>query len=327
MEFIKYDITVVLCCYNSATRLQPTLEHLEKQNLNSEIKWEILLVDNNSTDNTAEFAKEIWKTFAVEAQLTVVNEPNAGLSYARRKGVNKAKGEIIIFCDDDNWLDADYLQVAFDFMKNHPEVGVLGGKGIAVSSIEFPDWFATYQGDYAVGVQAIESGEISNRGYVWGSGMVVRQKEILSLYNAGFSGSLTGRKGSDLQAGDDSEICKWFLLVGKSLYFKENLVFKHYIEPFRLTVEYNKKLNQGFAQSHIALNQYNFIINFIQRKKMSFLKIGSLLMIYLFEKNFSKIATLLEFLNKTPLTFHPQTKKTLKARKLFIENEKHSLEN
>lgn len=324
MELEKCDITIVVCCYNSSARLQPTLEHLVAQKLKAEINWEIVIVDNNSTDNTSELATNIWKNFNTEISLTLVREVIPGLSHARKTGVDAAKGEIIVFCDDDNWLEENYLQIAFDFMKNHPEVGVLGGKGIAVSSIEFPDWFTTYQIDYAVGVQALESGDINGRGYVWGSGMVVRRNEILSLYTAGFNSSLTGRKGFDLQAGDDSEICKWYLIVGKSLYFNKLLIFKHYIEAFRLTVEYNKKLNQGFLQSHIALNQYNFIINLIKRKKMSFLKIVSLLMIFLLEKNHSKIVSLLEFLNKTPIIFHKPTRNILNSRKLFLENEKHN---
>ncbi|WP_125722360.1 glycosyltransferase [Flavobacterium ustbae] len=324
MEPAKYHITVLLCCYNSANRLQPTLEHLAKQKLRQDINYEILLIDNNSSDNTSETALKIWKDLNSKAELNAISEPVAGLSHARKKGVNCAKGGLIVFCDDDNWLEENYLQIAFDFMQEHTEVGVLGGKGIAVSSVEFPDWFTTYQGDYAVGVQAIESSDVSNRGYVWGSGMVVRKDEILSLYNAGFKGSLTGRKGPDIQAGDDSEICKWYLIVSKSLYYNEHLIFKHFIEAFRLTVEYNKKLNQGFSQSHTTLNQYNFIINVLKRKRMSFLKIVSFLMIFLLEKNRVKIACLLEILNKTSITFHKPTKEILNSRKAFLQNEKQN---
>lgn len=322
MELLNYQITVVICCYNSAGRIKNTLENLCKQKLKSDINFEVLLVDNNSTDSTAETAVNVWKSFNSNINLEIVSEPEAGLSHARKKGVELAKGEIIVFCDDDNWLNDDYLQIAFDFMKENHNVGVLGGKGIAVSSIEFPDWFTTYQGGYAVGVQNIESAEISNRGYVWGSGMIVRKKEILSLYNSGFNGFLTGRKGSDLRAGDDSEICKWYLLVGKTLYYNENLIFKHYIEPFRLTIEYNKKLNLGFSQSHIALSQYDFVINLFKRKnKLSFRKIVSLFVVFLFERNLLKIRAFLEFFNKTPFTFHEQTKKMLISRKCFIQNE------
>lgn len=322
MELEKCDVTVVLCCFNSAVRLQPTLEHLVNQRLKPELNYELVLVDNNSNDETSGLAANIWRSFNTKINLNLVRETVPGLSYARKTGVEAAKGEIIVFCDDDNWLDENYLQIAFDFMKNHPQVGVVGGKGIAISSIEFPDWFTTYQGDYAVGVQALESGDVSSRGYVWGSGMVVRRHEILSLYNAGFSGSLTGRKGSDLQAGDDSEICKWYLIVGKSLYYNELLFFRHYIEAFRLTVEYNKKLNQGFSQSYKALNQYNFIINLLKRERLPFLKIGSLLLLFLLEKNRVKIASLLEFINKTTITFHKPTRKILKSRKVYLENEK-----
>jgi len=105
MEFKKYDITVILCCYNSVSRLQSTLEHLFKQKLNSDISWEVLLIDNNSNDNTAEVSKSIWKSFDSEINFTVISEPMPGLSYARKKATNSANGELLVFCDDDNWLD------------------------------------------------------------------------------------------------------------------------------------------------------------------------------------------------------------------------------
>jgi len=321
MKFVNYDITVVLCCYNSFNRLQPTLEHLHRQKLDSNISWELILIDNNSNDKTSEFAQKTWNSFNSNVSFKIFVEPLSGLSNARKKGVNSAKGEVLIFCDDDNWLDEHYLQIAYDFMKEHPSVGVLGGKGEAVSSIEFPDWFTSYQASYALGVQNIETGKINSRGYVWGSGMVVRTREILNLYNSGFSSLLSGRKGANLNAGDDSEICKWFLLVEKDLFFNEQLLFKHYIEPFRLTVEYYKKLNKGFQLSGTIINQYDFILFLLKkRKKSSFLNFISLFGVFLFERNLTNIKVLLEFLNFTPFVFHEQTKKILKSRESFINN-------
>ena len=174
-------------------------------------------------------------------------------------------------------------------------------------------------------MQRIESDKINNRAYVWGSGMVVRTKEIRLLYNSGFISLLTGRKGIKLGAGDDSEICKWFLLVEKDLFFNKDLMFKHYIEPFRLTVEYYKNMNNGFALSSRALNQYDFILFLLKKKEKGyFFSIISLFVIVMFERNKLKIKMLLEFLNKTPLTFHRQTSNILKSRKLFIENEKEA---
>jgi glycosyltransferase involved in cell wall biosynthesis len=323
MTFTKYNITVVLCCYNSSARLKPTLEHLDKQKLDSNISWELLLIDNNSDDNTSEIAKEILNSFNSDITFEIIEEPISGLSNARKKGVKSAKGEVLIFCDDDNWLDENYLQIAYNFMKENPNVGVLGGKGKAESYIEFPDWFTSYQGSYAVGMQSIESGKINSRGYVWGSGMVVRTKEILSLYKSGFSSLLTGRNGANLNAGDDSEISKWFLLVEKDLFFNEQLMFKHCIEPFRLTVEYYKKLSNGFELSGDIINQYDFILFLIKkRNKSSFFSMILLFLVFLFNKDLSKIKVLLEFINKTPLIFHKQTKDILKSRAFFIENEK-----
>jgi hypothetical protein len=170
-------------------------------------------------------------------------------------------------------------------------------------------------------MQSLESEKINSRGYVWGSGMVVRTKDILNLYNAGFGSLLSGRKGTALNAGDDSEICKWYLLVKKDLFFSEELLFKHFIEPFRLTKEYYKKLSKGFMLSGKIINQYDFILFLLRKKdKSSFFNMFSLFLVFLFEKNLMKIKVLLEVINRTPLTFHKPTKKILKSRALFINN-------
>jgi len=57
----KDGISVVICCYNSASRLPATLQHIAEQSLDSEILWEIIIVDNASTDNTAEIASTYWQ--------------------------------------------------------------------------------------------------------------------------------------------------------------------------------------------------------------------------------------------------------------------------
>ena len=255
------QLSVIVCCYNSEHLLNDTLSHLANQVTNNNLDYEVVLVDNNSTDQTAKNAREIWGQLYTSTSLTIVTESQPGLSYARKKGVLVSKGDYIIFCDDDNWLQEDYLQIAYDFMNENPNVGALGGQSVGVLEIEEPTWWEKEKNNYAVGKQAENSGDITNRGYVWGAGIVLRKKVMLELYNSGFISLLSDRKGTILSSGGDSELCKWLLLMGYKLWYLEVLQFKHYITGNRLTDIYLKKLLEGHKQSKPILNLYKWFYN------------------------------------------------------------------
>lgn len=259
------DVTVIICCFNSASRLSPTLEHLAKQKLQG-LNCELLLVDNNCIDNTVDLAVKVWTENESPFPLKVVEESNPGLSNARKAGVLAAKGEIILFCDDDNWLDQNYLKLAFEIVTNNRDIGVLGGRSIAVFEGEEPVWFSTYQSAFAVGVQSLTSGDISSRKYLWGAGAVVRKSVMIRFYEAGFRNYCTGRVKEALLSGDDSEICRWHLLVDLKLWYDERLFFKHYISKSRLTKVYLEELITGFTYSNEFLKKYERILLFTRKK-------------------------------------------------------------
>ena len=135
------NISVVLCCYNSSIRLPKTLEHLALQNLSPNISCEIIVIDNNSSDNTFELAASEWAKLGAPFPLQTIRESKPGLSHARNTGVLSAKYQYICFCDDDNWLFPDYIQTAVEIMDADSSIGILAGQGIAVSDVEIPNWF------------------------------------------------------------------------------------------------------------------------------------------------------------------------------------------
>ncbi|HLO82346.1 MAG TPA: glycosyltransferase family A protein, partial [Chitinophagaceae bacterium] len=169
-------ISVIICCYNSGNKLISTLNHLSRQELPADLPWEIILVDNCCTDDTVSIAKQTWESIlsSNKPSLIITEEKKAGLSHARKAGIYKAKHEIICFCDDDNWLQKDYLQIAYDTMNSDQEIGVLGGQGIAISDLPIPEWFYPIQENYACGPLGKQSGDISNKTWIWGAGMVLR---------------------------------------------------------------------------------------------------------------------------------------------------------
>jgi len=253
----KIDISIIICCYNSENRIVPTLEHLAKQNLVN-ISCEVILVDNNCNDSTVEIANKTWNSIGNPFELKVIEEKQPGLSFARKCGVLAAQGEIIVFCDDDNWLDKEYIKTAFEIMQNDASIGVLAGQSRAVSDIEIPTWFYTYYGWYACGVLAMESGDVTTRKWVWGAGMVLRRDVMLKMYMT-FSHLTTGRKGMDLSSGEDVEICLWHIISDFKLWYSAELLLGHYMQNSRFNPELAVKQFAAQNKSAFALRKLDLL--------------------------------------------------------------------
>lgn len=117
-------ISVVICCYNSQDRISRTLEHLIAQQLDAAIPFEIIVVDNACTDQKAALAESVLSGSPRAHQYAVVREAEPGLSNARRTGIERARYEYIIFCDDDNWLSADYARQVWVLFERMARVGI-----------------------------------------------------------------------------------------------------------------------------------------------------------------------------------------------------------
>lgn len=249
----KDGISVVICCYNSQHRISQTLKHLAHQKHNNGISWEVILINNNSTDNTKEIAIKEWAEYSIDIPLKVIDELMPGLSYARSKGFESANFENVLFCDDDNWLSENYIQIAYEVLKGNPEIGVLGGKIEASFEVNPPQWFNNYKYAYAVGEQGGISGDISDRGFVWGAGMVIRKRIWKQIVNTNIESFLTDRKGSSLSSGGDSELCLFALLLGYKLWYHSELFLIHFIPVSRLNWSYVIALTKGFGVAEVSL--------------------------------------------------------------------------
>jgi glycosyltransferase involved in cell wall biosynthesis len=254
-------ITVALCCYNSAARLPQALKYIGAQVTGDDLKWEVLVVDNLSSDNTGDVAQRTWNALPTPVALRVVGENNPGLSNARKRAVYEARYEFILFCDDDNWLNETYVQRAYERMIADDTVGVLGGKGIPEFESAPPSWFGHFSSSYAVGAQAKASGYMGENRNVYGAGMVVRGEVLRRLYDIGFKSLLTGRKGEALSTGEDIEICLWYKMMGYTLYYDDELIFRHYIPDKRLTKDFFLKRTVGKGKTEVVFLIYKTLMN------------------------------------------------------------------
>ena len=245
----KEGVTIVICFYNAAARIVPTLKHIIVQSARNHLNTELILVNNASTDDTDRIIEETLRGFSV-FPWKIVHEKTPGLANARLCGLKNASFDIILYCDDDNWLDVDYVTKAELILRNNSNIGILGGLGRPVSSIQIPDWFENVQNYYAVGPQMPTSGRvIGTRNVVYGAGMLIRKSVFEKLISEGFVFQSLGRTKSNLSAGEDSELCLAVQIMGYHIYYNDSLTFSHFIEPRRLTETYFEKMKNGISTS------------------------------------------------------------------------------
>jgi glucosyl-dolichyl phosphate glucuronosyltransferase len=117
------DISLVLCTWNNAERLAMTLEAITRCVPAGNIAWEIILVDNNSTDHT----KRIVDRFCARLPIHYVFEPVQGLSQARNAGLSAATGKLILFTDDDVTPCTDWIEMYWRELLRKPSGYYFGG--------------------------------------------------------------------------------------------------------------------------------------------------------------------------------------------------------
>jgi len=248
-------VSIIICTFNGIQRLGSTFDSILE--LHPGIDRELIIVDNASTEDISGFCRNYFSNYQSTVDFLVVREEKPGLAHARVKGIIQARYEYLLFCDDDNELFPDYLQLGVRILDQNPVIGVVGGRGIAKLNGELPDWFEKYQHSFAVGPQKLKSGMIEAvPGHVYGAGCFFRKSPMLSILQKGFYPRLSGRSGNSLLSGDDLEWCWLFQLHGYRIFYDERLNFHHNLSPRRLTQNYYINLKEGTAAGSALLYAY-----------------------------------------------------------------------
>lgn len=256
---MKKGISVVICSYNSEHRIKKVLDCLSAQKNCEGIDWEVIMVDNASTDNVVQVAGQIWKHPKVP--LHIFHEPRQGQSYATRTGIAKAAYHIIVMVDDDNYVSPDYIRRAFQIMEEHPEVGIAGGIGIGLFENEPPDWFRKVEQAFAIGPQGDKEGYVDTRGYIYGACSIIRKAVYDYLMSNNFKLMMKGRIGKSLVAGEDAERCQVFRILGYRLWYDPLLEFEHHMPAKRISWKYTCRLFNSFGRASNYHDLYREILD------------------------------------------------------------------
>ena len=232
-------VTILTCTYNGKNKLSNTLQVFTSLIIPDEVRLlEILVVDNNSDDGTADFISEFWKKLDTNLTLNVIYEKKAGKSNALITGFNRAQGDIIILCDDDNWLDKNYIVSACELFKMNPDIGLAGGFGrkAVFTDNQEPQWFNQFKWRYMVGTHHKKSRYLVKNDYsIYGAGSVIRKSVWDLVYQSGFR--FQNFTNSNKAMAEDSELSMAVAFSGNKLYFDDKLTFVHDLRWGRLTIE------------------------------------------------------------------------------------------
>lgn len=250
----EHALTIAICAYNASKRLPPVLEAIARQKVSPDVRWEVAVVDNASTDDTRAVAIKMARTLGM--QLRIIAEPVPGLSAARRRAALEAHGEILSFIDDDNLIEEDWVEQCVRFFREHLDAGIAGGKVYPIfeDPLSKPANFDEIAEELAIRDLGEKRLLLSGKQMPpCGAGMTGRTavfRQILcdvGLY-------LSDRKGEALTSGGDTEIGFLARQLGWETWYTPTLRLGHVLPRHRLTPEYRERLIAGFCSSQVWLS-------------------------------------------------------------------------
>ncbi|PQB03875.1 glycosyltransferase [Aureitalea marina] len=251
------SISIIVCCYNSELRIEQTIRCLSQLILPNSTDVELIVVDNASTDNTSIIVQELWESFDSPFPMRLLFEEKPGLSNARKKGTESAKGDFLLFCDDDNLLRAEYLEIGLEILNKNESVAILGGIGTELIESDKPEWFDRVRVMYAVGDQHKDYPDLTHsKQYVYGAGAFMRKRILTEIFESNIKQVFTDRTGNKLISGGDNELGYLIVASGYQIQWSRELTFKHFIPNERLNYDYLKRMRLGYAYSLPLINMY-----------------------------------------------------------------------
>lgn len=246
------DISVIICTYNRAASLTRCLSHLTGQKVPAGLEWEIIVVDNNSSDGTDKVVEQLARLHPIP--IRYVKEPQQGLNYARNRGVVSCKSKYFAFIDDDilvsqGWLEAIYASL----VKN--DADAVGGRIHLNKSLEIPSWIRPdmygFLGYKDLGEEPFQMDGVKE--YPFGGNMAFNRRvvEKIGLFNPNVGRKGAGQKRGELFKGAETDYLHRLAAAGGRMFYEPNAIVYHQILPFQLKKRYFRTIhyNDGYQKA------------------------------------------------------------------------------
>lgn len=249
------DFTVAIPTFNGASRLPEVLDRLRSQINVEHLSWEIIVVDNNSTDATAKVVQEYQATWSSACPLKYYLEVNQGAAFARQRAVEEAHGKFIGFLDDDNLPAPNWVAASHHFGQEHPQAGAYGSRIYGDFEVEPPENF----NQIACFLALVDRGpkaklyEPHKRILPPGAGLVVRKQAWCENVPKKLILNHKGREAG--LASEDLEVELYIQRAGWEIWYNPEMQVYHRIPHWRLEKDYLLSLIRciGLSKHHIRM--------------------------------------------------------------------------
>lgn len=237
-------ISAIVCTYNREKYILECLACLMSGSLDN---LEVIVVDNNSTDRTAELVKGFLAKNP-EFPGRYVLETRQGLSNARNRGISEAEGDILVFLDDDALCYPGYMDKLKEAMAANPEAGAFGGRiHPAFEDGNVPKWLCRWSNSWVSGLDLGDRDKVFRKGkFPIGANMGFRRRV---LEECGVFNPELGRSAGNLIGGEEKDLFNRVRAKGYAISYFHNVEVAHMIPPSRTTLDYVRRFADGVGQS------------------------------------------------------------------------------
>jgi glycosyltransferase involved in cell wall biosynthesis len=255
------DVTVILSTFNRKHNLPDCLASLANQRDVEDLSWELLVIDNNSTDGTNRLVAELAEEYSTISVRRVL-EKRQGLSYARNRGIVEANSRYLVFIDDDiratrEWLASVYA--AFEETK----ADAVGGPIHLEKSIQLPRWvtddmrgFLGYQ-DH--GSELFQMNGLKRYPFGGNMGFKALVFDKIGLFDTRMGLKGEGKRRSELFKGAETDLLRRLALAGGRIFYEPRALVYHKVRPSQLKKRYFRTIhfNQGYHEAMFDADKYD----------------------------------------------------------------------
>jgi len=255
------DFSVIVCTYNRANNLPRCLGALARQKGTEDIAWEVVVVDNNSTDDTPAMVERLARELPIT--IRYARETQQGLNYARNTGMRASRGTYFSYVDDDIEVSPDWLASLYrNFIAN--DADAVGGRIHLDPSITLPKWIQDDATKGFLGFQDFGDEPFrmdGKRRYPYGGNMAFNRRVVDRI---GYFNPLLGRKGegkkrSELFKGAETDYFHRLTDAGEArIFYEPNAIVYHQVQPFQLEKKYFRTIhsNAGYQRAFYDTSEF-----------------------------------------------------------------------
>jgi len=229
------DVSVILCTYNRCEALAAALNSVAASNMPDSVGWEVIVVDNNSSDRTREVVEAFCRQHP--QRFHYLFEPRQGKSYALNAGIGAARGDVLAFVDDDVTVKSTWLRNLTADLDGSTWVGV-GGRIIPDWSCAPPSWLPEEEwlgrAPLTMFDLGLEAGPLTDAPF--GANMAFH-RSVFEKYGV-FRTDLGPGLNSKVRNNEDTEFGRRLLAAGERLKYEPRALAFHSVPPNRLRKEY-----------------------------------------------------------------------------------------